>query len=97
MRIRDIPSGIELFCQIKAWTPGSSIVNRDRVDSLISKVCGTTLNFLMFAPISSVNGGETASTSMSNPEVHVERVVTLVKQLLQLFIVANDDSYALAA
>jgi hypothetical protein len=36
------------------------------------------------------------STPVSKPEVHVERVATLVLQLLQL-IVANDDNYALAA
>jgi len=29
--------------------------------------------------------------------VHAERVVTLVNKLLQLLIVANDETYALAA
>jgi len=41
-------------------------------------------------------GGDSDSTPVSKPEVHVERVATLVLQLLQL-IVANDDNYALAA
>ena len=38
-----------------------------------------------------------ASTPITKPKVHVERVVTLVKQSLQLVIVANDENYALAA
>ena len=38
-----------------------------------------------------------ASTAVTTPKVHAERVVTLVNQLLQLFIVANDENYALAA
>ena len=42
------------------------------------------------------NGGDSDSTPVSTPEVHVERVVALVNQLLQL-LVANDDNYALAA
>jgi hypothetical protein len=37
------------------------------------------------------------STWVMKPEVHAERVVTLVKQSLQLVIVANDENYALAA
>jgi hypothetical protein len=32
------------------------------------------------------------STAVTTPKVHAERVVTLVKQLLQLFIVANDEN-----
>ena len=42
-------------------------------------------------------GGDLASTAVTTPKVHAERVVTLVNQLLQLFIVANDENYALAA
>jgi hypothetical protein len=38
-----------------------------------------------------------ASTWVAKPEVHAERVVTLVKKSLQLDIVANDENYALAA
>ncbi len=41
-------------------------------------------------------GGVLDSTPVAKPEVHVERVVTLVNKLLQL-LVANDDTYALAA
>ncbi len=32
-----------------------------------------------------LNGGDSDSTPVSTPEVHVERVVTLVKKLLQLY------------
>ena len=42
-------------------------------------------------------GGDLASTWVAKLAVHAERVVTLVNQSLQLFIVANDDTYALAA
>ena len=42
-------------------------------------------------------GGDLASTRVTELEVHAERVVTLVKQSLQLDIVANDENYALAA
>ena len=42
-------------------------------------------------------GGDLASTAVANSNVHAERVVTLVNQSLQLFIVANDENYALAA
>lgn len=38
-----------------------------------------------------------ASTADTKSKVHAERVVTLVNQSLQLFIVANDENYALAA
>ena len=44
-----------------------------------------------------LHGGDLASTWVAKHEVHAERVVTLVKQLLQLYIVANDENYALAA
>ena len=43
------------------------------------------------------NGGDAVSTAVMTPKVHAERVVTLVNQSLQLFIVANDENYALAA
>ena len=43
------------------------------------------------------HGGDMASTWVAKPEVHAERVVTLVKKSLQLDIVANDENYALAA
>ena len=42
-------------------------------------------------------GGDVVSTAVMTPKVHAERVVTLVNQSLQLFIVANDENYALAA
>jgi hypothetical protein len=42
-------------------------------------------------------GGDLASTGVAEQKVHAERVVTLVKQSLQLYIVANDENYALAA
>ena len=42
-------------------------------------------------------GGDAVSTAVMTPKVHAERVVTLVNQSLQLFIVANDENYALAA
>jgi len=45
----------------------------------------------------SYEGGDLASTAVANSDVHAERVVTLVNQSLQLFIVANDENYALAA
>ena len=45
----------------------------------------------------SYEGGDLASTAVANSNVHAERVVTLVNQSLQLFIVANDENYALAA
>jgi hypothetical protein len=44
-----------------------------------------------------LHGGDMASTWVMKPEVHAERVVTLVKKSLQLDIVANDENYALAA
>ncbi len=43
------------------------------------------------------HGGDLDSTLVTKPEVHAERVVTLVKQLLQHYISANDADYALAA
>ena len=43
------------------------------------------------------DGDRPCSENEETPKVHAERVVTLVKQLLQLFIVANDENYALAA
>ena len=44
-----------------------------------------------------LHGGDLASTWVTKHEVHAERVVTLVKQSLQLDIVANNENYALAA
>jgi hypothetical protein len=44
-----------------------------------------------------LHGGDLDSTWVKKPEVHAERVVTLVKKSLQLDIVANDENYALAA
>ena len=47
--------------------------------------------------VEETNGGDVVSTAVMTSKVHAERVVTLVNQSLQLFIVANDENYALAA
>jgi hypothetical protein len=48
------------------------------------------------ADLNSYLGDDMVSTPVTNPEVHAERETALVLQMSQT-IVANDESYALAA
>ena len=42
-------------------------------------------------------GADKVSTPVLNPVVHAERVTELVNTLWQTKVIANDDTYALAA
>ena len=81
--------------------PGSARGSpRKRTTGAEGTDCGALLYSAPFFPREQWNndfGGDVVSTAVMTPKVHAERVVTLVNQSLQLFIVANDENYALAA